>query len=102
MGSCSPIPTPVSTPISEVRTVCVSSASTGPCGGQRVNRCPYRDRPIGGALWARPGSGNLVPPIVRLRLAALWGSNWRVTNPPQVGTLPHIYVYFPTSTKGAQ
>jgi hypothetical protein len=23
--------------------VCVSSASTGPCGGQRVNRCPYRD-----------------------------------------------------------
>jgi ABC-type bacteriocin/lantibiotic exporter with double-glycine peptidase domain len=27
--------------------VCVSSASTGPCGGQRDNRCPYRDRPIG-------------------------------------------------------
>jgi hypothetical protein len=26
--------------------VCVSSASTGPCGGQRVNRCPYRDRRI--------------------------------------------------------
>ena len=24
--------------------MCVSSASTGLCGGQRVNRCPYRDR----------------------------------------------------------
>ena len=24
--------------------MCVSSASTDLCGGQRVNRCPYRDR----------------------------------------------------------
>jgi hypothetical protein len=41
-----PYPTCASTPsipISEVRTVCVSSASTGLCGGQWVNRCPYRD-----------------------------------------------------------
>jgi len=29
------------------KNVCVSSASTGPCGGQRVNRCPYRDRRAG-------------------------------------------------------
>ena len=48
MGSCSPILRVLRRqyPISEVRTVCVSSASTGPCGGQRVNRCPYRDRSI--------------------------------------------------------
>jgi len=29
---------------SKVRTVCVNCASTGLCGGQRVNRCSYRDR----------------------------------------------------------
>ena len=28
--------------------MCVSSASTVLCGGQRVNRCPYRDRHVGG------------------------------------------------------
>jgi len=29
---------------SEVGTVCVRSASTGLCGGQAGNRCPYRDQ----------------------------------------------------------
>jgi hypothetical protein len=40
-STCSP--SGLGVPISKVGTVCVSSASTGLCGGQRVNRCPYRD-----------------------------------------------------------
>jgi hypothetical protein len=31
--------------ISKIRAVCVSSARTDLCGGRRVNRHPYRDRP---------------------------------------------------------
>ena len=34
--------------------MCASSASTGLCGGQRVNRCPYRDRHEGGHMRRNP------------------------------------------------
>ena len=40
MGSCSLIAACTLTSTSEVRTVCVSSASTGLCGGQRVTAVP--------------------------------------------------------------
>jgi hypothetical protein len=46
-STCSP--SGLGVPISKVGTVCVSSASTGLCGEQRVNRCPYRDRHVGAA-----------------------------------------------------
>src|SRR4029077_6729905 len=46
--------TPICGPTSEVRTVCVSSASTDLCGGCWVNQHPYRDPPGFCPAWTSP------------------------------------------------
>src|SRR5579859_2784271 len=57
--SCTPIQTRASTPESEAGTVCVSSASTGLCGGQRVTAVPTATSRLfsGGTGLVRPDQG---------------------------------------------
>ena len=76
--------------------MCVSSASTGPCGGQRVNRCPYRDRQIGNP--PAPLDATAANRQHRLRLAAILVvclRNWRVAKPLRDTILPHGVTYSP-------
>src|SRR5207245_665994 len=70
-------------PKSEVRTVCVRSASTGLCGGRRDNRRPYRDRHAASRLALPRAPSTIYTGVAGVPVAMRTNVQQSVSNPSE-------------------